>query len=586
MPYVVMAFQPGETIDLALRRGMPMPVDRAIGILRPLAATLAASAEAGVLHGALHPRDVFVPEDEDGLAGVTGFGIVQALEAAGVATPVLRRPYVAPERTAGAWDARADVFSLGVIAHELFTGRRPAPSGEQDGVFDKTLAPAQRVRLRRVLSTALAEQPDQRFATAADMIAALDEVRGRPVAVPAAPVADPATTTDGALELEGAEEEAEEEQLEQFETPEPEQQVDRLFAALAAGAAAESPSPVNEFLPESPDTLEEPEAMDALDASAGLNEEPEPEDKAPEAPATPLAGLDDVLTPPAMPAVAAAPVVDDWLHNPHAYDVPAAVFEKTRRVSFTKNVKLTRRVFRMGLVTAAGIAVGVAAGLWFVRQQPAAPPTDAASLAAAPSPLADEPAAPSPAPSTPSTPAEPADGDDQSERAEPAPDVRPAVAPGRLVVRSQPSGALVTIDGRRIGETPMVARGLTPGTYDVRVAHPGHVPRNERVTIRAAAPVRTLDVTLTPGLDPIPASSTGAKTTGARGAIDVDSRPRGARVIVDGRFVGLAPLRLSDIGPGDHQVTLELGGYRSATGRIRVDAGRIAELSTTLRAVE
>jgi hypothetical protein len=89
-------------------------------------------------------------------------------------------------------------------------------------------------------------------------------------------------------------------------------------------------------------------------------------------------------------------------------------------------------------------------------------------------------------------------------------------------------------------------------------------------------------VTLARGLDVTRPSS----PTTTSGAIDVDSRPRGARVIVDGRFVGLAPLRLADVQPGDHQVTLELGGYRSATGRVRVDAGRTAELETTLRAVE
>ncbi len=125
-PYVVMAFQPGETLDIVLRRAMPMSIDRALRILRPLAATLVSAGGAGILHGALHPRDVFVHDDEDGLAGVTGFGIVQALETAGMSNPLLRRPYVAPERGSGPWDARADVFSLGVIAHELLTGRRPA----------------------------------------------------------------------------------------------------------------------------------------------------------------------------------------------------------------------------------------------------------------------------------------------------------------------------------------------------------------------------------------------------------------------------------------------------------------------------
>jgi hypothetical protein len=157
-------------------------------------------------------------------------------------------------------------------------------------------------------------------------------------------------------------------------------------------------------------------------------------------------------------------------------------------------------------------------------------------------------------------------------------DVRPAVVDrGRLVVRSEPSGALVTIGGRLLGETPIDARDLAPGTYDVRVAHPGHVPRTEQVTLGAATPVRTLSVTLQRGLPPV---------TSGRGAIDVDSRPRGARVLVDGRFVGLAPLRVAEIVAGEHEITLELGGYHPATGRVRVEPGRAEPLRLTLRAAQ
>ncbi len=88
------------------------------------------------------------------------------------------------------WDARADVFSLGVIAHELLTGRRPAASGEQDGVFAKEMAPEHRVRLRKVLSTALADSPEQRFSSADALIGALDEVGQRSSTAPSkAPVA-------------------------------------------------------------------------------------------------------------------------------------------------------------------------------------------------------------------------------------------------------------------------------------------------------------------------------------------------------------------------------------------------------------
>jgi hypothetical protein len=71
-----------------------------------------------------------------------------------------------------------------------------------------------------------------------------------------------------------------------------------------------------------------------------------------------------------------------------------------------------------------------------------------------------------------------------------------------------------------------------------------------------------------------------------RGAVDVQSRPRGARVIVDGRFVGQAPLRVVDLRPGLHRVGLELGGYHSIDTQVRVDAGRSAPLRVTLQSVQ
>ena len=160
-PFVVMDYEPGETLDVVLRRIAPASPAEAMPILRGLAEAIDAASAVGVGHGALHPRDVFVVGDERRVR-VTGFGIIQALESVGFATPVLRRPYAAPERAASQWNLRADVFSLGVLAHELFTGRRPAASGEQDGVFHEVVAPHERVQLRRALAVALAERPEFR----------------------------------------------------------------------------------------------------------------------------------------------------------------------------------------------------------------------------------------------------------------------------------------------------------------------------------------------------------------------------------------------------------------------------------------
>jgi hypothetical protein len=155
-------------------------------------------------------------------------------------------------------------------------------------------------------------------------------------------------------------------------------------------------------------------------------------------------------------------------------------------------------------------------------------------------------------------------------------DARPAVArTNRLNIRSEPSGALVTIDGRLSGATPTTVRALSPGTYVVRVARPGHVPREERVTL-ASATVRTLSFELEPGLD---------AWTPSVGAVDVDSRPRGAEVIIDGRRFGRTPLRAPGLKPGVHDVRLALGGYAGAAQQVDVTAGHRSTVIVTLQSL-
>jgi len=165
-------YDTSETFDAALRRLAPAPIDRARPILRQVAEAIEAGWAAGLGHGALHPRDVFVSDTNQ--VRVTGFGVVPALEALGITAPV-RRPYTAPERVAGRpWDIRADVYSFGVLAHELLTGRRPAGTGEQDWTLPTGTTPAQRVAIRAALACVLAEDPANRYATPSEFLAALE----------------------------------------------------------------------------------------------------------------------------------------------------------------------------------------------------------------------------------------------------------------------------------------------------------------------------------------------------------------------------------------------------------------------------
>ena len=128
---------------------------------------------------------MFVTPDE---ARASGFGVVDALERVGLRAPV-RRPYSAPERVAGAeWSTPADVFSLGAIAFELLTGRRPSGTGEDIGPLSDAIV-AEVDRIQMVVARAMHEMPGARYPTGlafADALAAAGPRRRLPSAAPSA----------------------------------------------------------------------------------------------------------------------------------------------------------------------------------------------------------------------------------------------------------------------------------------------------------------------------------------------------------------------------------------------------------------
>ena len=114
--------------DAALRAGANHD---GLPFITQLAGAIDFARAAGVRHGALHPRDIFVTPEE---ARATGFGVVEALERIGIE----RRSdgLTAPERIAdGSWATAADIFSLAAITYELLTARRPAGLGREIGTL-------------------------------------------------------------------------------------------------------------------------------------------------------------------------------------------------------------------------------------------------------------------------------------------------------------------------------------------------------------------------------------------------------------------------------------------------------------------
>ena len=100
------------------------------------------------------------------------------------------------------------------------------------------------------------------------------------------------------------------------------------------------------------------------------------------------------------------------------------------------------------------------------------------------------------------------------------------------------------------------------------------------------APVTQPVADATSGAAPEAASSAARRNTAVSkataGSIEVDSRPRGARVSVDGRPVGQTPLKVTAMSPGDHRVLIELKGHRRVTSTVKVVAGEQARLAVSL----
>ena len=122
--YLSMEYVDGEDLASLLRRIGRLPKDKAVQISRQLCMGLAAAHEQGILHRDLKPANVMI--DGRGRARITDFGLAtlagtMRADEVGAGTPL----YMAPEQRAGKdVTVRSDLYSLGLVLYELFTGQR------------------------------------------------------------------------------------------------------------------------------------------------------------------------------------------------------------------------------------------------------------------------------------------------------------------------------------------------------------------------------------------------------------------------------------------------------------------------------
>jgi hypothetical protein len=252
----------------------------------------------------------------------------------------------------------------------------------------------------------------------------------------------------------------------------------------------------------------------------------------------------------------------------------------------------------LALALVAAFAFGFGAGSWWKARSPrsaSAPAPPTAASTAVPEPVSEEPVRTPGAPSTggassrgvlegPRSPASGTTAPREPKATGSAPPRAAADLKGRLSVRSTPRGAEVRINGTRRGRTPLTVSDLEYGTYRVAVSAPGRIPVEREVTINKKAASLALTLERAPATRP---SATGAAPApapipGRPATLEVETRPSGATVYVDGARVGTSPLKLESFKPGRHDIRLELPGHRPWTTTITAVAGRPTRVTASL----
>jgi serine/threonine protein kinase len=197
VPYFVMELLAGRTLGEVIKAGGPIPARRAVSILRQVASALGSAHAEGIVHRDLKPDNVFlVGGVRGGTASddvrVVDFGAAKIIGASRVTREgiVFGTPhYMSPEQASGQpVDHRADVYAIGVIMYEMFTGRVPFEADTYMGVLTQHMfvqpmrpsqvSPAARGlgALEEITLVCLAKKREDRYDSMDELVAALDEV--------------------------------------------------------------------------------------------------------------------------------------------------------------------------------------------------------------------------------------------------------------------------------------------------------------------------------------------------------------------------------------------------------------------------
>ncbi len=191
--YFVMEYLDGTSLADMIKDGGSVPTERAVHILRQIASALEAAHARGIVHRDLKPDNIIVVRrsGDPYFVKVLDFGVAKVGGAASKLTKtgmVFGTPhYMSPEQAAGhSVDQRTDIYALGVIMYEMFTGKVPFDADTFMGILSKHMfEPPPRPTdvkgaslgtLEQVILRSMEKNPDQRYLSMGALIEDLDAV--------------------------------------------------------------------------------------------------------------------------------------------------------------------------------------------------------------------------------------------------------------------------------------------------------------------------------------------------------------------------------------------------------------------------
>ncbi|MBL8817188.1 MAG: protein kinase [Planctomyces sp.] len=188
LPFLVMQFVPGDSLQSRINRTGPMQICEILRIGMQIASGLSAAHQQGLVHRDIKPSNILLEESVE-RALITDFGLARAADDATLTrsgfhpgTP----QFMSPEQAAGEQvDTRSDLFSLGSVLYTMATGRPPFRADSSLGVLRRIaddeprnireINPAIPDWLCGIIGRLMAKNPTDRYRSAADVAAVLKQ---------------------------------------------------------------------------------------------------------------------------------------------------------------------------------------------------------------------------------------------------------------------------------------------------------------------------------------------------------------------------------------------------------------------------